>query len=62
MRIWTLDGEMLGNLNINHPLPITWKVLFDEHDRVKKKIFYALKILDIMLTKYKNDIYLRNIM
>jgi hypothetical protein len=24
VRIWSLDGKVRGNININHPLPITW--------------------------------------
>ncbi|EAR85821.2 WD domain, G-beta repeat protein (macronuclear) [Tetrahymena thermophila SB210] len=62
VRIWTLDGQLIGNLNINHPLPIKWDVLIDQHEKVKKKVFYAFKILDIMLSKYKSDQQLRKLM
>ncbi|KAL4463948.1 hypothetical protein ABPG74_005885 [Tetrahymena malaccensis] len=62
VRIWTLDGQLIGNLNINHPLPIKWDVLIDSHEKVKKKVFYAFKILDIMLSKYKSDQQLRKLM
>lgn len=55
VRIWSVIGELLGNVNINHPLPVSWRMSIDSHDKVKKRVFYALKIIDIMVCKYSTD-------
>jgi hypothetical protein len=48
-------------MNINHPLPILWEIPLNEHQNLKKKIFYMLKIIDILQNKYMDDPSLRKV-
>ncbi len=43
----------MASFNLNHPLPILWNVECDKESLVRKKIYYALKIINIMWEKYK---------
>ena len=47
-RIFNLQGELKGALNINHPLPLVWNISFSKKDENKKKLIYAFKIIDII--------------
>jgi len=58
LKIWTLDGQLLSSLNINHPLPITWNLTLMTSNKYKKKILYALKVLDGILKKFKGDMFI----
>ena len=58
LKIWTLDGVLLSALNINHPLPITWDLTLMTSNKYKKKILYALKVLDGILQKFKGDMFI----
>ena len=61
VRLWSLDGTLVGNVIINHPLPIHWDMQINVSQRLKKKIFFAIKLLDITQEKYKNDYYLKTV-
>lgn len=58
VKIWSLDGERIGSLNINHPLPIFWKVEVEKKKRTKKNILFALKIVELIFRRYKKSIML----
>ena len=61
IRIFDLFGEMLGSVNVYHPLPIKWDLDYNFYQKVKKKVFFALKLLDITLSKYKHEILRKKI-
>ena len=46
-------------MNINHPLPLKWELEGKRQLKLKRKIYFALKILDITKSKYKNDTLLK---
>lgn len=53
IKIWDKQTGMLNaSRNINHPLPIMWTISTNEASDGKKRIIYALKILDIINRKY----------
>lgn len=56
VRIWSLQGDMQGNMNVNHPLPVTWKLSMDVHEKLKRNVFFALKILDVLSAKYRENL------
>ena len=58
VKIWNLNGERMGSLNINHPLPIFWKVEVDKIKRTRKNILFALKIVELIFRRYKRSILL----
>ena len=58
VKIWSLDGALLGSLSINHPLPMNWDIKVNDSQKYKKKIFYALKVLDGILTKNKANMFI----
>ncbi len=60
VRIFTEEGKLKANINVNHPLPMSWDIGLDPKKKLKKKIFYALKILDIAKYKYKNERFVQN--
>ena len=57
IKIWTLEGDLLGSFNIKHPLPIMWNLDVDSSKKNRKKIYYALKVLEGVLKRYKSDMF-----
>jgi len=55
LKIWTLKGHLLGSLNINHPLPILWDFHDDNIKQYRKKILYAMKIIDNVFRRYSQS-------
>jgi len=58
VKIWSLEGNLLGSMSINHPLPMSWEMKVNDSQKYKKKIFYALKVLDGILIKSKATMFL----
>ena len=58
VKIWTLKGEKLAAININHPLPILWNISLDRIKRTRKNILFALKIVELIFRRYKRSILL----
>lgn len=57
IKIWNKDtGELKASMNINHPLPLIWNIEKDHLQEGKKKIIFALKILDVIFKKYGKDL------
>lgn len=54
IKVWSLEGELLGALNINHPLPIQWLSKEENTNTHKRKILYSLKVIENVLIRYKN--------
>jgi len=53
VNIWDQKtGELKASRNINHPLPILWKIQKNVQLDGKKRIVFALKILDVISKKY----------
>jgi hypothetical protein len=47
---------LLCAMNINHPLPIMWNIQISKTFRAKRRIMFAMRILDIIFKKYKDQI------
>lgn len=58
IKIWSLKGEKLAAMNINHPLPIIWDIKLDKIKRTRKNILFALKIVELIFRRYKRAILL----
>ena len=58
IKIWSVTGEKLAAININHPLPIQWNVKLDRMKRTRKNILFALKIVELIFRRYKRSILL----
>lgn len=58
IKIWSLKGEQLASININHPLPIQWNIKIDKIKRTRKNILFALKIIELIFRRYKRSILL----
>ena len=43
--IFTLDGDLVGHLNINYPLPIVWKIHFDNETMLKNDIMEVKQVV-----------------
>lgn len=57
IKLWDKsNGFLSASMNINHPLPIMWTIKSDEIKDGKKKIIFALKLLDILNKKYNKVI------
>ena len=56
LKIWTMGGDQMAVLNINHPLPTFWNITQDETSRYKKKILYALKLLGSIYKRYDSKL------
>ena len=54
VKIWTLDGTLLGALNINHPLPRIWKADNDDFVGNSKKVSRAINLLENIKKRYQN--------
>jgi len=54
VKIWALDGTLLGALNINHPLPRVWKIDNDDFMGSSKKVSHAIRLLGNIRKRYKN--------
>ena len=52
IKVFTLDGQVLAFLNINHPLPIIWNIKYDSNYNIRSKIIFALKVLEIISQRY----------
>jgi len=57
VRIWTLEGDLLASLNINHPLPIAWTIQPEGAGTYQKKVLYALKVIETMFKRYRTNIF-----
>ena len=55
IRIWSLQGQLIGNVKITHPLPIYWNIQQDEIYELRKKLYYTLRVLEVAMIKFKND-------
>ncbi|EAR87863.2 WD domain, G-beta repeat protein (macronuclear) [Tetrahymena thermophila SB210] len=57
IKVWNKDtGDLKASLNINHPLPLMWNIEKDIIQDGKKKIVFALKILDVIYKKYGKEL------
>ena len=56
LKIFTWDYKLICDLNINYPLPYLWKFTPKIHKKVTDKIYFAIKVLNSILTKYESDI------
>lgn len=54
IRLWDLNGNLMGSLNINHPLPIKWSNMEDFTSIHRRKVLYSLKILENVIGRYKH--------
>jgi hypothetical protein len=43
-------------MNINHPLPIQWNIGVSKTFRAKRRIMFAMRILDIIFKKYRDQL------
>ena len=57
VKVWTHDGRLLGSLNINHPLPVKWDLGLNNVSLHRKKILYALKVVESIFKRYKNSVF-----
>lgn len=58
VKIWSLKGDKIAAVNINHPLPIVWNLKLDRVKRTRKNILFALKIVELIFRRYKRSILL----
>jgi len=58
VKIWTVEGQLKASLNINHPLPILWTFKNDDISKNKKKVLCALKLIDNIMRRHKNQMLL----
>lgn len=58
VRIWELDGTMPASVNINHPLPIAWKLETNSMKHAKKRVLYGLKVIETIFKRYERKIAL----
>ena len=58
IRIWDLDGTLLASVNINHPLPVTWNLETNSTKQAKKRVLYAMKIIETIFKRYDRKIAL----
>ncbi|KAL4499692.1 hypothetical protein ABPG72_017232 [Tetrahymena utriculariae] len=57
IKVWNKDtGDLKASLNINHPLPLIWNIEKNILQDGKKKIVFALKILDVIYKKYGKEL------
>ncbi len=56
LKIFTHDYKLICDLNINYPLPYLWKFRPKAHKKVTDKIYFAIKLLNAILSKYECDI------
>ncbi len=55
-KIWSMRGERLCFVNINKPLPFQWAISMHVDDKVKKRVVFGIKVIQIIFKKYANDI------
>jgi WD40 repeat protein len=51
-RIFSAEGEMLCHLNLNHPLPIMWKVTPENLVNNRANVIFALKLVELLNQRY----------
>lgn len=51
-RVFTLAGQMMCHLNLNHPLPIIWNFSPDNLINLKSKLVFALKTVELISQRY----------
>jgi hypothetical protein len=52
LKIFTTEYKLICDLNINYPLPYLWKFKPKAHKKVQDKIYFAIKVLNSILSKY----------
>ena len=57
-RIWELNGNLISSMNINHPLPVVWNLDTNTVGKAKKRILYAMKIVETIFRRYERKIIL----
>lgn len=58
VKIWELNGVLVASLNVNHPLPMEWKLQTFSIDKIKKQILYGVKIIETIFKRHKGKIHL----
>jgi hypothetical protein len=48
VKIFSLKGAVKAIFNVNHPLPLVWDVSFERTEEKRRKVIYALKIIDVL--------------
>lgn len=55
-RILASDIKLLGDFNVNHPLPYLWNFSIKEDKKIRDKIMFSLKIIQSIFKKFGSDI------
>jgi hypothetical protein len=50
------DIKLLGDFNVNHPLPYLWNFSIKEDKKIRDKIMFSLKIIQSIFKKFGSDI------
>lgn len=50
------DIKLLGDFNVNHPLPYLWNFSVKEEKKMRDKIMFSLKIIQSIFKKFGSDI------
>lgn len=48
--------QLLGDFNINHPLPYLWSFTVNNDRKIRDKIMFSLKIIQSIFKKFGSDI------
>lgn len=56
IKIFTHKYKLICDFNMNYPLPYLWKFTPKVHKKVHDKIYFAIKVLNSILSKYESDI------
>ena len=52
VRIFSIEGEMVCHLNLNHPLPIMWQVSSNSLVNSRANVIFALKLVELINQRY----------
>jgi len=56
IRIWNLEtAELIGSLNVNHPLPVKWEFVNDNLYNCSARIVYTMRIMNALFSKYQSE-------
>ena len=55
-KILANDIKLLGDFNVNHPLPYLWNFSIKEDKKIRDKIMFSLKIIQSIFKKFGSDI------
>ncbi len=52
IKIWSMEGELVAKLNVNHPLPLLWNLSTVNFEDKSARVLVAVRVLDAVLVRH----------